>query len=85
MAESLAKFRICFAQGLLRIDFQKPGKVDEHEQQIAELAFQFRGRSILPRVGQLVKFFVEFFENLIGILPIEANRRRFRTDVLRLD
>src|ERR1700720_3756914 len=44
MAEALAEFCICFAEGLLRVDLQKSGEVHENEQQVAELAFQFLWR-----------------------------------------
>src|SRR5260370_5535252 len=84
MCEALAEFRIRFAEGLLRIDLKKSREVHQNEQEIAKLAFQFRGISILARVSQLVKFFVKFFEHLIGILPIEAGGCRLGADLLGL-
>jgi len=78
-AESLAKFRICFCAGPAPVGFQKPGKVDDpnHKSPTSPSS----SAAFLFRAPPLMKFFVELFENLSGILPIEAYRRPFGTEV----
>src|SRR5260370_35259513 len=84
MCKALAEFRICFAEGLLRVDLQKSREVYEDKQQIAEFTFQFRRGSMVARVCQLAKFFIKFFEHLIGIVPIKPVSGLLLTDWLRL-
>ena len=82
-SETLAELRVGLAQRLLGIHFQESRQIHQDEQHIAELAFQFRGRAVFTRLGQFAQLFIQFVEYLLGIFPIEANRRGLGADLLR--
>ena len=75
MREAAAEFGVGLAQRLLGIDFQKSRDVDDDEEQVADLAFDFF-RDLRLRAGacgvELGQLLAQFVEDLLDGGPIEA-------------
>src|SRR5271166_832340 len=55
VAEASAEFRVGLAQGLFGIHFEEAGEIDEHKEQVADLALDFGLRGGLAGLRQLVQ------------------------------
>jgi len=71
--EAPLKLPVRLTKRVLRVDLQKPCKVDEGEEQIAELLLALPGGTVFERFLKLRQFLPDFGPDLTSIGPVESN------------
>lgn len=82
VAETATEFGIGAAEGLLRIDLQEAGEVDDGEEKVADLVLPL---PVVVGLADFGDFFVNFVNYLFRIGPIEAGAGGAGTDLLGFD
>ncbi len=72
---------VCAAEGRLRIGPEVPRKVDDREQQVAQLGFLSPGVAVQRGAIELCKLFFDLGARSGGIGPVEAGVRRARAEL----
>ncbi len=85
MGEALAELGVGLAKRLLGIDLHEAREVDDDEEQVADLVLDVFLSAAGALLVQFADLLVELVEDLIDILPVEADSGRLGADLLRLD
>lgn len=71
--ETTGEFRVGSAQGGFGIKSEVTAQIGHHEQQIAELLFDFCLRETIARLDQLGSLFGDFVQDFIGGGPVKSD------------
>ena len=72
MREAAAELGVGLAERLLGINLHESRQIDQDEQQISDLPFDFVVRRLFPSIREFVQFLFEFQQHLLGVVPIKA-------------